>query len=142
MSKLFSGITTPQALQEPHSIFVYGLVALDEAEKDLITEQSGEMYFESCSVTFYDATDVELGGCTFKIYVDYTDQTTPSISITPDDLRDKYNIATIGGFFISSQSAGSIMIQAVNPDKVNFLKITGTRINATDKCYRFIKYRK
>jgi len=118
-----------------------GYVTIGAAETVLITTQSNALYLESISATFYDSSDVELPTATLKVYLDVTDQSTPTITLTPSDLRTKAKIASLGNFQIMSQSPGSITIQSINPIATSFLKITGQGLSAGDKCYRVIVWR-
>ncbi len=134
----------PQALRSPQvsaDTIKIGYVTINAAETDLITVQSNALYLESISVTFYTSADVEVPTATLKVYLDVTDQATPTITLTPNDLRTKAKIANLGNFQLMSQSPGSISIQPINPLATSFLKITGQGLSAGDKCYRAIVWR-
>jgi len=134
----------PQALRSPQisaSTFKVGYVTINANEVDIITPQSNALYLESISVTFYTSADVEVPTATLKVYLDITNTSTPTITLTPSDLRTKAKIASLGNFQLMSQSPGSITIQSINPVATSFLKITGQGLSAGDKCYRIIVWR-
>ncbi len=134
----------PQALRSPlvtASTIKVGNVTINAAETDLITPQSGALYLESISVTFYTSADVEVETATLKVYLDSADQSTPTITLTPSDVRTKYKIANLGNFIVKSQSPGSISIEPINPFATGYLKVTGTGLASGDKCSRIIIWR-
>lgn len=134
----------PQALRSPQvsaDTVKIGSVSLDSAEKDLITIQTNALYLESVSVTFLNAAGTEIDGARLKIYTDITDTSTPTISLTPAEVRDTYRIASLAPFQIKSQSPGSISIEPINPLSMSYLRVTGTRVNATDVCKRIVIWR-
>jgi len=134
----------PQALRSPQisaSTVKIGSVSLVSVETDLITIQSSALYLESISVTFLTAAGVELGDARLKIYLDITNTSVPTISLTPNEVRSTYKIASLASFQIKSQSPGSISIEPINPLSTSYLRVTGTRVNATDTCSRIVIWR-
>lgn len=134
----------PQALRSPiltADTVKIGTVTINNAETDLIIPQSGSLYLESISVTFLTSADIEFSTGTLKVYLDVTDQVTPTFVLTPTKVRDELKISSIGDFQIKSQSPGSIIIQPINPVATSFLKITAQGLSVGDKCNRLIIWR-